>query len=107
MCAQAVVGVMSAFKEIETCMECSAKHLDFVAEVFYYAVKAVVHPTAALFDAMTQTLKPRCVNALKRIFMLCDRNQVRPPRAFPASRSQVGVGLAQSRVLSIPETSGI
>jgi len=72
---QAVVEVMSSFKEIETCLECSAKHLVFVAEVFYYAVKAVVHPTAALFDAMTQTLKPRCVNALKRIFMLCDKNQ--------------------------------
>lgn len=68
---------MSSFKEIETCLECSAKHLVFVAEVFYYAVKAVVHPTAALFNATTQTLKPRCVTALKRIFMLCDKNQVR------------------------------
>lgn len=81
---QAVVEVMSSFKEIETCLECSAKHLVFVAEVFYYAVKAVVHPTAALFDAMTQTLKPRCVNALKRIFMLCDKNQVQFIQLPPA-----------------------
>ena len=45
-------------------------------QVFYYAVKAVVHPTAALFDAMTQTLKPLCVNALRRIFMMCDVDKV-------------------------------
>ena len=30
---QAVVHVMSNFKEIETCLECSAKNLVFVAEV--------------------------------------------------------------------------
>ncbi len=96
MCAQAVVEVMSTFKEIETCLECSAKHLVFVAEVFYYAVKAVVHPTAALFDAMTQTLKPRCVNALKRIFMLCDLNRVRLPHVSPVLSSQVGAGLAHA-----------
>lgn len=72
---QAVVGVMNSYKEIETCLECSAKNLVFVAEVFYYAVKAVMHPTAPLFDPATQTLKPRCVNALKRIFMLCDQNE--------------------------------
>jgi len=46
-------------------------------QVFYYALKAVVHPTAALFDAMTQTLKPLCVNALHRIFMMCDTDKVR------------------------------
>jgi hypothetical protein len=47
-----------------------------IPQVFYYAVKAVVHPTAALFDAMTQTLKPLCVNALRRIFMMCDVDKV-------------------------------
>jgi hypothetical protein len=30
---QAVVHVMSNYKEIETCLECSAKNLVFVAEV--------------------------------------------------------------------------
>ena len=43
-----------------------------VAEVFYYAQKAVLHPTAPLFDQELQILKPRCVRALKRIFILCD-----------------------------------
>ncbi|CAI8603444.1 unnamed protein product [Vicia faba] len=46
-----------------------------VPEVFYYAQKAVLHPTAPLFDQETQTLKPRCVRALKRIFILCDHDR--------------------------------
>jgi hypothetical protein len=46
-----------------------------VAEVFYYAQKAVLHPTAPLFDQELQILKPRCVRALKRIFILCDNDR--------------------------------
>ncbi len=46
-----------------------------IAEVFYYAQKAVLHPTAPLFDQETQTLKPRCVRALKRIFIICDQDK--------------------------------
>jgi Ras family protein T1 len=46
-----------------------------IAEVFYYAQKAILHPTAPLFDQETQTLRPRCVRALKRIFILCDHDR--------------------------------
>lgn len=46
-----------------------------IAEVFYYAQKTILHPTAPLFDQETQTLRPRCVRALKRIFILCDRDK--------------------------------
>lgn len=46
-----------------------------IPEVFYYAQKAVLHPTAPLFDQESQTLKPRCVRALKRIFILCDHDK--------------------------------
>lgn len=67
---------MEQHKEIETCLECSAKKLSFVGEVFYYALKAVVHPTAPLFDAQEQKMKPLCVRALKRIFTMCDKDQV-------------------------------
>lgn len=42
--------------------------------MFYYAQKAVLHPTSPLFDQENQTLKPRCVRALKRIFILCDHD---------------------------------
>ncbi|XP_052187369.1 mitochondrial Rho GTPase 1-like isoform X2 [Diospyros lotus] len=66
--------IMQQFREIETCIECSAANLVQVPEVFYYAQKAVLHPTAPLFDQETQALKPRCVRALKRIFLLCDHD---------------------------------
>lgn len=46
-----------------------------VPEVFYYAQKAVLHPTAPLFDQETQSLQSRCVRALKRIFILCDHDK--------------------------------
>ncbi|KAJ6762760.1 MITOCHONDRIAL RHO GTPASE 2 [Salix purpurea] len=47
---QVMSPIMQQFREIETCIECSAfKHIQ-----------------------ESQTLKPRCVRALKRIFILCD-----------------------------------
>ncbi|GMI94516.1 MIRO-related GTP-ase 1, embryo defective 2473 [Hibiscus trionum] len=72
---QVMSPIMQQFREIETCIECSAyKHIQ-IPEVFYYAQKAVLHPTGPLFDQETQTLKPRCVRALKRIFILCDHDR--------------------------------
>nr|GEW80728.1 mitochondrial Rho GTPase 1-like [Tanacetum cinerariifolium] len=72
---QVMSPIMQEFREIETCIECSAyKHIQ-IPEVFYYSQKAVLHPTAPLFDQEKQTLKPRCVRALKRIFILCDQDR--------------------------------
>ena len=91
---QVVVPVMNRWKEIETCLECSAKQLIFVGEVFYYALKAVVHPTAPLFDPQANSgqgaLKPLCVKALKRIFIMCDKDKV-STRGFPPVHSRVDV----------------
>ncbi|KAG4919829.1 hypothetical protein JHK85_058110 [Glycine max] len=72
---QVMSPIMQQFREIETCIECSASRHIQVPEVFYYAQKAVLHPTAPLFDQESQTLKPRCVRALKRIFILCDHDR--------------------------------
>ncbi|PSS26530.1 Mitochondrial Rho GTPase [Actinidia chinensis var. chinensis] len=72
---QVMSPIMQQFREIETCIECSAFKQIQVPEVFYYAQKAVLHPTAPLFDQEAQTLKPRCVRALKRIFILCDTDR--------------------------------
>ncbi|XP_027107670.1 mitochondrial Rho GTPase 1 [Coffea arabica] len=72
---QVMSPIMQQFREIETCIECSALKFIQVPEVFYYAQKAVLHPTAPLFDQEAQTLKPRCVRALKRIFILCDQDR--------------------------------
>ncbi|KAL6562515.1 Mitochondrial Rho GTPase 1 [Orobanche gracilis] len=72
---QVMSPIMQQFREIETCIECSALQHIQIPEVFYYAQKAVLHPTAPLFDQEQQVLKPRCVKALKRIFILCDRDR--------------------------------
>ncbi|XP_047335459.1 mitochondrial Rho GTPase 2-like [Impatiens glandulifera] len=71
---QIMAPVMQQFREIETCIECSAANLVQVPEVFYFAQKAVLHPTSPLFDQDTQALKPRSMRALKRIFVLCDQD---------------------------------
>ncbi|PIA44822.1 hypothetical protein AQUCO_01700429v1 [Aquilegia coerulea] len=72
---QVMSPIMQKFREIETCIECSARNMIQIPEVFYYAQKAVVHPTGPLFDQETQSLKPRCVRALKRIFIICDQDR--------------------------------
>ncbi|XP_073028481.1 mitochondrial Rho GTPase 1-like [Primulina eburnea] len=72
---QVMSPIMQQFREIETCIECSAVNHIQIPEVFYYAQKAVLHPTAPLFDQEQQVLKPRCVRALKRIFILCDNDR--------------------------------
>ncbi|KAM0947780.1 putative small GTPase, EF-hand domain, EF-hand domain pair, EF hand associated, type-1, MIRO [Dioscorea sansibarensis] len=72
---QVMSPIMQQYREIETCIECSALRQIQVPEVFYYAQKAVLHPTAPLFDQETQSLKPRCIRALKRIFILCDNDK--------------------------------
>lgn len=64
--------VMAEYKEVETCVECSARIPLNVSEVFYFAQKAVLHPTAPLYDSREHTLKPACIRALRRIFRLCD-----------------------------------
>ncbi|XP_015892115.3 mitochondrial Rho GTPase 2 [Ziziphus jujuba] len=71
---QIMTPIMQQFREIETCIECSALALLQVPEVFYFAQKAVLHPATPLFDQDSQDLQPRCINALRRIFTLCDHD---------------------------------
>lgn len=71
----AVLPIVHSNPSIETCMECSAKKLQYVGEVFYLALRAVVHPLAPLYDPQAQTLRPLCARALKRIFTLCDKDR--------------------------------
>lgn len=75
MLEETVLPLMNDFKEIETCVECSASALVNIAEVFYFAQKAVLHPTSPLYDSREHTLKPNCQSALERIFRLCDSNK--------------------------------
>ncbi|KAJ3338174.1 ERMES complex Ca(2+)-binding regulatory GTPase gem1 [Gonapodya sp. JEL0774] len=75
MLEETIMPVMEEFKEVETCVECSARLPLNVSEVFYFAQKAVLHPTAPLYDSREHALKPACVDALRRIFRLCDRDK--------------------------------
>lgn len=67
-------GIMNQFREVVTCIECSAATLYQVPEVFYFAQKAALHPVDPLFDYDTNALTDRCVRALRRIFNLFDYN---------------------------------
>lgn len=67
-----ILPLMNEFRNVETCIECSAKALVNVAEVFYFAVKSVIHPSSPLYDPVENTLKPKCLAALTRIFRHCD-----------------------------------
>lgn len=70
-----ILPIMNDFKEVETCVECSAKAIINIKEVFYFAHKSLLHPTAPLYDSKEQDLKPICKAALRRIFKLCDMNR--------------------------------
>uniref|UniRef100_A0A3P9PYX8 Mitochondrial Rho GTPase n=1 Tax=Poecilia reticulata TaxID=8081 RepID=A0A3P9PYX8_POERE len=74
---ETILPIMNQFSEIETCVECSAKNLKNISELFYYAQKAVLHPTAPLYDPEDKQLKPACVRALSRIFYVSDQDNDR------------------------------
>ncbi|XP_077407421.1 mitochondrial Rho GTPase 2 [Vanacampus margaritifer] len=74
---ETILPIMNQFSEIETCVECSARNLKNISELFYYAQKAVLHPTAPLYDPEDKQLKPLCVRALSRIFYISDQDNDR------------------------------
>lgn len=71
---EAILPIMNQFSEIETCVECSAKNLKNISELFYYAQKAVLHPTAPLYDPEEKQLRQQCVRALTCIFNISDQD---------------------------------
>uniref|UniRef100_A0A7N6A596 Mitochondrial Rho GTPase n=1 Tax=Anabas testudineus TaxID=64144 RepID=A0A7N6A596_ANATE len=71
---ETILPIMNQNSEIETCVECSAKNLKNISELFYYAQKAVLHPTGPLYCPEKKDMKPLCVKALTRIFKVSDLN---------------------------------
>uniref|UniRef100_A0A8C6LXN4 Ras homolog family member T1a n=1 Tax=Nothobranchius furzeri TaxID=105023 RepID=A0A8C6LXN4_NOTFU len=69
---ETILPIMNQYQDIETCVECSAKNLKNISELFYYAQKAVLHPTGPLYCPEEKELKPSCVKALTRIFKVSD-----------------------------------
>lgn len=70
-----MLPVMSEWKEIDSCIRTSAREHYNVNEAFFLCQKAVTCPVAPLFDAKESQLKPGCVDALRRIFYLCDKDK--------------------------------
>lgn len=68
----AMIKIMEDFPEIESCVECSAKTLKNISEMFYYAQKAVLYPSSPLYIMEQGDLTPECKKALTRIFKICD-----------------------------------
>ncbi|KAI1983010.1 ERMES complex Ca(2+)-binding regulatory GTPase gem1 [Ophidiomyces ophidiicola] len=69
-----MLPVMAEFKEIDSCIRSSAREHQNVNEAFFLCQKAVSYPIAPLFDSKESVLKPAAVNALQRIFYLCDKD---------------------------------
>ncbi|KAG7268192.1 hypothetical protein CRUP_029807 [Coryphaenoides rupestris] len=69
---ETILPIMNQYQDIETCVECSAKNLKNISELFYYAQKAVLHPTGPLYCPEEKEMKPSCVKSLTRIFKVSD-----------------------------------
>ena len=63
---------MAKYREIDLCMECSAKKLSNISEVFYQAQKLVLYPLHPLYSVTTKMLTPAAEKAMTRVFNLSD-----------------------------------
>ncbi|KAJ3615247.1 hypothetical protein NHX12_018815 [Muraenolepis orangiensis] len=66
------LAIMNQHRDIETCVECSAKNLKNISELFFYAQKAVLHPSGPLYCPKKKYMTSLCVQALTRIFKVSD-----------------------------------
>ncbi|KAL0675707.1 hypothetical protein Bca4012_003688 [Brassica carinata] len=65
-------SIREQYLEIETCFDWSAHHI--ARKVFWYAQHAVTNPVGPIYDKETSSLKPRCVAALTRVYVLSTRD---------------------------------
>lgn len=69
------IPILMEYKEVDTCIKTSARTQFDVNQAFYLCQRSITHPIAPLFDARVGELKPLVVQALKRIFLLSDKDQ--------------------------------
>lgn len=69
------IPILKEFKEVESCIRCSAKDKYNINQAFYLCQRAVIHPIAPLYDTKEGDLKPAAIEALERIFFLSDKDQ--------------------------------
>lgn len=104
---QVIQAILSEYKHIETYLETSAKQQQSVPDIFYYAIKSVVHPAEPLVEFSSAVLRPLCIKALKRIFLLCDHDQVSCVYRCPdaALRPRLSRSFAQKQAQAQRKTS--
>ncbi|ANB12947.1 ERMES complex Ca(2+)-binding regulatory GTPase GEM1 [Sugiyamaella lignohabitans] len=73
--SEEMIPILKEFKEVESCIRCSASLHFNVNQAFYLCQRAVTHPLAPLFDSKEGKLKPAAVAALERVFFLADSDQ--------------------------------
>ena len=64
--------LMYNHSEIELCIECSAKNLVNISELFYQAQKAVLYPLQPLYKVSQRRLTKSAQRAVNRVFHLSD-----------------------------------
>ena len=69
-----LLPVMTEFKEIDSCIRTSARDHHNINEAFFLCQKAVTHPIAPIYDSKECNLRPAVIEALKRVFYLCDKD---------------------------------
>jgi Ras family protein T1 len=69
------IPILKEFKEVESCIRCSAREKYNINQAFYLCQRAVTHPISPLYDAKEGRLKHDAAEALQRIFFLCDKDQ--------------------------------
>ena len=59
-----VQAINMGMESFSTCLQCSAKDLHNVSELFYFAQKAVLHPTAPLYSPNDRQVGPSSASLL-------------------------------------------
>ncbi|XP_046856446.1 mitochondrial Rho GTPase 1-A-like [Xenia sp. Carnegie-2017] len=67
-----LIEIMNKYSQVKTCIECSAKLVKNISEMFFYAQKSVLYPEDPLYSQETKELTEPCARALTRIFKICD-----------------------------------
>ncbi|GFG31580.1 hypothetical protein Cfor_10413 [Coptotermes formosanus] len=72
--AEFVSNIMDAFPEVEMCVECSARTLKNISEMFYYAQKVALHPVPPLYIVDRQEVSMAChlQSCNMRSSLICD-----------------------------------
>ncbi|KAL6938216.1 hypothetical protein ACO0RG_004760 [Hanseniaspora osmophila] len=67
--------ILNDFKEVGSCIKASCLDNHNVHRTFFLCQRSIMFPLAPLYDSRIQALKPSCASALKRIFILSDKDQ--------------------------------